>query len=92
MNTLIYGFHWKSQSEAIKNLTKDKIINISFWIGAHKDADIHIGKLRRFQFEKKEYKGLNKEIYQKVFEEGFETFADMFSRVPTAYTLSLIHI
>ena len=88
MNTLIYGFHWKSQSEAIKNLAKNKIINISFWIGAHKDADIHIGKLRRFQFEKKNYKGLNKEIYQKVFDEGFETFADMFSRVPTAYTLT----
>ena len=88
INTLIYGFHWKSQSQAIKNLQKENLINISFWIGAHKDADIHIGKLRRFQFEKPKYSGLNKEIYKKVFEEGFETFIDMFSRVPNAYTLS----
>ena len=88
INTLIYGFHWKSQSSAIKNLQKEKLINISFWIGAHKDADIHIGKLRRFQFEKPQYSGINKEIYNKVFEEGFETFTDMFSRVPNAYTLN----
>ncbi|WP_457563904.1 capsular polysaccharide export protein, LipB/KpsS family [Caminibacter pacificus] len=88
MNTLIYGFHWKSQSKAIEELQKEGIINISFWIGAHKKADIHIGKLRRFQFEKSSYTGLNREIYDKVFDEGIETFMDMFSRVPSAYTLT----
>ena len=88
MNALIYGFHWKSQSKAVEELQKEGIINISFWIGAHKKADIHIGKLRRFQFEKPPYSGLNKEIYDKVFEEGIETFMDMFSRVPSAYTLT----
>lgn len=88
INTLIYGFHWKSQNKAIKNLEKEGLINVSFWIGAHKEADIHIGKLRRFQFKKNSYTGLNKEIYQKVFDEGIETFMDMFSRVPSAYTLT----
>ena len=88
INTLIYGFHWKSQKAAIKQLEKEKIINISFWIGAHKEADIHIGKLRRFQFEKPKYTGLNREIYEKIFDEGIETFMDMFSRVPNAYTMS----
>jgi len=88
VNTLIYGFHWKSQSQAIKELHQEKIINISFWIGAHKDANIHIGKLRRFQFQKPTYSGTNKDIYEKVFNEGIETFMDMFSRVPSAYTLT----
>jgi len=88
LNTLIYGFHWISQKNAIKRLHKENIINISFWIGAHKKANIHIGKLRRFQFEKPPYSGLNKEIYQKVFDEGIETFMDMFSRVPNAYNMT----
>jgi len=88
INTLIYGFHWKSQVKAIKQLEQENIINISFWIGAHKDADVHIGKLRRFQIKKDTYTGLNRDIYQEIFDEGIETFMDMFSRVPNAYTMT----
>jgi len=87
-NTLVYGFHWKSQVKAIKQLEQENIINISFWIGAHKEADVHIGKLRRFQIKKDTYTGLNRDIYQEIFDEGIETFMDMFSRVPNAYTMT----
>jgi hypothetical protein len=88
MNTLIYGMHWKSQIKAIKELEKSNDINVVFWIGAHKEADLHIGKLRRFKIKKEFYSGINSDIYEKVFYETIDTFIDMFSRVPSAYTMT----
>ena len=85
MNTLIYGMHWKSQNQAMRELEQEKIINIKVWIGKQKENDIHIAKFRQAGVEKKEYSGLNSDIYDKVYQDSFIIFLDMFRRNPSIY-------
>ena len=85
MNTLIYGMHWKSQNQAMRELEQEKIINIKVWIGKQKENDINIARFRQAGIEKKEYSGLNSDIYDKVYQDSFIIFLDMFRRNPSAY-------
>jgi len=88
MNTLIYGMHWKSQTEAIKELEANGIIDVKIWIGKNRENHINIGKLRRVRIEKEPYSGLNSHLYNDVFQESFSTFLDMFSRNPSQYAIT----
>jgi hypothetical protein len=88
MNTLIYGMHWKSQTQAIKELNEENIISVKVWIGKNKENDIDINKLRRVKFKKEKFSGYNQDIYDKVYKESFDTFLDMFSRNPAMYNIT----
>ena len=85
MNTLIYGMHWKSQNQAMKELEQEGTITIKAWIGKQKENGINIGRLRGVRFDKKTYSGLNSDIYEKVYIESFAIFLDMFRRNPSQY-------
>jgi capsule polysaccharide modification protein KpsS len=86
--TLVYGMHWKSQSEAIRDLEKRGLISVEFWIGKNRENDIHIGKLRRVNFEKDRFSGLNRDIYDEIYKESFCTFLDMLPRNPSLYNIT----
>lgn len=85
MNTIVYGMHWKSQEDAIKELELEGLINIKRWIGKRKNNDINIGRFRQVKFDKEAYSGLNNEIYDDVYNESFDIFLDMFMRNPSQY-------
>lgn len=88
MNVLVYGMHWKSQSEAIRMLESEGLISVRVWIGKNRENNINIGKLRRVRINKRPYSGLNSDIYEDVFQEAFVTFLDMFSRNPEQYAIT----
>ena len=88
MNTLIYGMHWISQTNAMKQLEKDKIIDIKVWIGKNKDNTININKLRRGLISKENFSGINQDIYDKVYQKAFPVFLDMFARNPSQYAIT----
>lgn len=80
--------HWKSQTEAIKALEKDNLINVKIWIGKNKENHINIGKLRRSRIKKEPYSGLNSELYDRIYQEAFPIFLDMFARNPSQYAIT----
>ncbi len=88
VRTLVYGMHWKSQSKAIRRLEKKGLIDVAVWIGKNRENDFHIGALRRAQIDKENFKGYNCALYQKIYDEAFVTFLDMFSRTPSMYTVT----
>jgi len=85
MNTLVYGFHWKSQEDAIKNLENKNLISVKLWIGKRKYNDILLDNFIQGKIPKELYSGLNSELYTQVFNESFSTYLDMFSRSPNQY-------
>lgn len=88
MNTLIYGMHWKSQTQALKELETDGLIDIKIWIGKNKENHINMGKLRRVKIEKEPYSGFNSNIYDEVYKKSFPMFLDMFARNPSQYAIT----
>ncbi|HIC44809.1 MAG TPA: hypothetical protein EYO73_11210 [Sulfurimonas sp.] len=39
MNTLIHGFHWKSQGKSIKKLEIDGVLDVKVWVGKQQYYD-----------------------------------------------------